>query len=374
MAAKKGTRRTTTTTVEEPELGAEAEELDPFERARMEFSGEPGVKLTVYRYDDGETAYLKRIPYDPDTVDEEWVRKKWGPGSYQLRFTDERHTKYWSKIVTIAADQAAPAPGFPAGAAYAPSPSSAETQLLDTLRRQNEILLQSILARLNAPAPAASGGDGSAMVTLIQGLSNQNTELLRASLNRPDVSATILQVLERGMSIAAEHQLDQEGGWMAQAARIARELLPALTEMSRARQATGPGAVVAPAPGTAIPTVPALPAGNPAGAPAPTSSPSSGSPVNGQATAGGGIDLDELVRNFAPSILEAIEKGARPEDVADSILGYIPPALYDVFRDLTPDRAIRVSPALSQHRPYVQELVAALRSGADDDEEEGEAS
>jgi hypothetical protein len=82
-------------------------------------------------------------------------------------------------------------------------------------------------------------------------------------------------------------------------------------------------------------------------------------------------DLDEIIRNFSPSILEAITQGAAPEDVADSILSYIPPALYDSFEQLSTDRAIRISPALSQHRDYVERLVAAMKDpGAD----EGESS
>lgn len=357
MATKKqATRRTTTTIEETPD--DEREELDPFERARLDFSGELGVKLTIYRYDDGDTAYLKRVPYDPESIDEEWIRKKWGAGSYQLRFLDEKGVRHWSKVIHIASD-ATP------GTAPAPA-SSADGMLLDTLRRQNEIMLQAVLARATAPAAAASAGGSDAIVALIQGMQAQNAELLKSSLNRPDVSSTILQVLERGMSLAAEQRLDAEGGWMAQAARIAKELLPAISEITRARA-------------TAMQTVRTLP-----GAPHPPAGlpPGGAPPMNGATTTNppssppnvatpDGIDIDELIRSYAPSILEAISNQADPADVADTILGFIPPAFYDAFETLTPERAIRAAPALSQHRAYVEQLVAAMRDSNPSDEEGG---
>lgn len=352
---KKPTTRRTITTIEEP--NDERDELDAFDRARLDFSGEPGVKLTLYRYDDGETAYLKRVAYDPGTVDEEWIRKRWGAGSYQLRFTDEAGSRHWSKVIHIATDETPKA--------AAPVVPSSSSEYIETLRRQNEIMLQAMLARANAPAGAPAVGGTEAIVALIQGMQAQNAELLRASLNRPDVSSTILQVLERGMSIAAESRLDAEGGWMAQAARIAKELLPALSDLTRARTeamrhlpATGAG-----------PGVPANPPGLPPGGGAPSPG------VNGETkpaptpeAKADTIDLDEVIRNFSPSILDAIQTGAAPEDVADSILGYIPPAYYDTFEQLSADRAIRVAPALSQHRGYVERLVAAMKDSGGEEE------
>lgn len=356
MAAKKqATKKTTTTTVEEPT--GETEELDAFDRARQEFSGEPGVRLTVYRYEDGEIAYLKRVPYDPAAIDEEWIRKKWGPGAYQLRFTDDEGSRRWSKIVQIAADVS------PADAPARTTASPAEALFIETIRKQNELMLQAMLAHGAAPPPAAGGSD--ALVALVQGMQAQNLELLRSAVNRPDISATLLQVLERGMAIASESRADAEGGWLAQVARIAREVLPSMAEMARARAMTPP---MMPPPLGAVPVVgagstnrPGLPAGAPPGngAPLPSAPPSPSSPP---------LDLDELVRSYAPSILDAIENRAAPDDVADAILGYLPPALYDELAPLTAERAIRAAPALSQHRGYVEQLVAALREAIEEDD------
>ena len=341
MATKK--RKTTTkTTVEEPEN--ENEELDAFDRARLDFAGESGVRLTIYRYEDGEAAYLKRVQYS-ETIDEEWIRKKWGPGTYQLRFVDEAGLRRYSKVVQIAADVA------PASASPAPGASS-ETLFIETIRRQNELMLQAMLARATSPGAPGAGGGSEALVALVQGMQAQNIELLKSSLNRPDMSTTLLTVLERGMAIASESRIDSEGGWLAQVARIAKEVLPSIAEMARAR-------AMAPPPGT-----------RPAVASSPLALPPGGAPPStGGNPPTAGIDLDELVRGYAPAILDAVRDGAKPDDVADSILGFLPPALYDELEPLTAERAIRVAPALSQHRGYVEQLVASLHEAIRDEDD-----
>lgn len=352
MATKKKT--TTKTTVEEPEVD---QELDAFDRARLDFAGESGVRLTIYRYEDGEAAYLKRVQYS-ETIDEEWIRKKWGPGTYQLRFVDEAGSRRYSKVVQIAAD-VAPASASPAQGA------SSDSLFIETIRRQNELMLQAMLARATSPGAPGAGGN-EALVALVQGMQAQNLELLKSSLNRPDMSTTLLTVLERGMAIASESRIDSEGGWLAQVARIAKEVLPSVAEMARARaMAPPPGTIpVAGAGATPPSSLPALP---PGGAP-----PGNGADANPPK---GGLDLDELVRGYAPSILEAVRTGSNPNDVADAILGYLPPALYDELEPLTADRAIRVAPALSQHRGYVEQLVASLHEAiAEEDDEKGAAS
>jgi hypothetical protein len=359
MTSKKqaARKRTTTTTVEEPRTEDE-EPLDAFERARAEFSGGPRVTLTIYRYDDGATAYLKRVGYEPEVVNEEWIRKKWGPGSYQLRFMDpENPSTRWSRVVEIAADVPASSPATPA---------LGETFVLSMLQRQNEIMLQALVgARGAAAAPA--GGD--AFGKLIEGMQAQNTELLKASLARPDMSSTILTVFEKGLQIAGEAKLESEGGWLAQLSRAARELLPALAEMSKMRAA---GPVVYPGVVATTPrTPPALLAGKTNGEPnspgpgfvatAPSSPPASSSPSPATSPA------DEAVRQFAPQILEAARGGASPADVAEGILGAIPPMFYPELDALTPEKVFSAEPGLEAHRAFVEELLAALKEQDDDD-------
>jgi len=351
MATKKKATRKTTTKVEEP-IDLE-DELDAFDRAKRDFAGAPGVRLTVYRYDDGETAYLKRIAYDPATVDEEWIRKKWGPGTYQLRFTDEDGSRVWSKVVQIASDVSPDAPRGGPGA-------NGDALFIATIQKQNEIMLQAVLQGLRAPG--APPGDQAALVALIQAQAAQTTAILSSALNRPDISTTLLSVLERGMAIASEHQADAEGGWLAQVARIAKDVLPSMAEMARARAMPGPmppGTM--PVAGAGASSPPALPAGAPPKA--------NGAPASPPAPAGPLLDVDELTRSYAPAILDAIGKGTAPEEVADVILGYLPPAVYDELEALTTERAIRAAPALSQHRPYVEQLVASLREAIREDSE-----
>jgi hypothetical protein len=360
-------KRTTTTTVEEPRTEDE-EPLDAFERARAEFSGGPRVTLTIYRYDDGATAYLKRVGYEPEVVNEEWIRKKWGPGSYQLRFMDpENPSTRWSRVVEIAAD-------VPSGTPSPAAPALGETFVLSMLQRQNEIMLQALVGSRGAAA-APAGGD--AFGKLIEGMQAQNTELLKASLARPDMSSTILTVFEKGLQIAGEAKLESEGGWLAQLSRAARELIPALAEMSKMRAA---GPVVYPGVVTATtPRAPALPAGKqnggenpPSGfvstAPAPSSPPPGPSaPSPNSATS----PADEAVRQFAPQILEAARGGASPADVAEGILQAIPPMFYPELDTLTPEKVFSAEPGLEAHRAFVEELLAALKEPDDDNDGAG---
>jgi hypothetical protein len=346
MATKKKT--TTKTTVEEPE-----KELDAFDRARLDFLGESGVKLTIYRYDDGEAAYLKRVQWS-ESIDEEWIRKKWGPGTYQLRFVDEGGERRYSQVVQIAADVP------PATPPAATSASSSESLFIETIRRQNELMLQAMLARSTSPSPGAGGNE--ALVALVQGMQAQNLELLKSTINRPDISSTLLQVLERGMAIASESRADSEGGWLAQVARIAKEVLPSVAEMARARAMTPP-------PGT-IGVAGAGVSGNPPMSTSQPALPPGAPPANG-APAPSGFDLDELVRGYASVILDAARAGTKPEDVADAILGFIPSALWDELEPLTAERAIRVAPALSQHRGFVELLVGSLKDAIREDDDRG---
>jgi hypothetical protein len=190
----------------------------------------------------------------------------------------------------------------------------------------------------------------------------QNLELLRNAVNRPDISSTLLQVLERGMAIAGEARADSEGGWLGQVARIAREVLPSMAEMARARAAMPPPPGAIPLAGGGAPppallaNAPPSPGPGPNGAPAPAPSP------------GPGIDLDDLVRGYAPAILDAVRAGTPADDVADTILGYLPPALLDELEPLTAERAIRVAPALSQHRGYVEQIVSSLKDALREDD------
>lgn len=346
--------------MEEPQLENE-EPLDVFERARAEFSGGPQVTLTIYRYDDGAVAYLKRVGYDPDVINEEWIRKKWGPGSYQLRFFDPGNpSTRWSRVVEIAADVSA--------GATSPSPAPmGETFVLSMLQRQNEIMLQALVGG-KAGAPAAAGG-GEVMAKLIEGMQAQNIELLKASLNRPDTTSTILTVFEKGLQLAGEAKLESEGGWLAQLSRAARDLIPALAEMSKMRPGGSPvyPGVVTPAPRNP----PALPAGKTNGE---TSSP----PVPGfVATApapsppvvsSSGSPADEAVRQFAPDILRAAKEGASPAEVAEGILQAIPPMFYPELDGITAERVFAAEPGLEAHRQFVDELLAALKETDDDDD------
>lgn len=378
-------RTTTTTTVEEPELDQEhVEELDVFERAKLEFSGPVAAKLTVYRYDDGETSYLKRVAYDPGTIDEEWIRKKFGAGTYQLRFQDpEMPQRVWSKVVSISPEQ--PPSSSPA--------SAANDSILETLRRQNEIMLQGLLARLATPAPAAAGGGGGggneALVELVRGMMTQNAELLRASVNRPDTSQTLLQVLERGMSFAAEAKLDSEGGWVAQLGKIAKDVLPVIQEMARHRPmpsgypvagaaSTSPGRVngapmlgAGGGPGGAGPGGGGPPAGvvdtNPSAPPSSSPSPSSRTPSGPSGPSGGeGLDVEKLIREFSPAILNAIGQGIPPTALADEILRYVPPFYYGEFESLTTERVVQLNQSFGAHRAYIDELVTSLKDTGDD--------
>lgn len=375
--AKKTTpkKRTTTTTVEEAPTTTvdERDELDVFERARLEFSGAPSVKLTIYRYDDGATSYLKRVDYDPEAIDEEWIRKRCGAGEYQLRFSDPENIEArWSKIVSIAED--ALPNQQPQG------PSLGESLLMTTLQRQNEIMLQAFVAGRSGGGASAPAGN-EVMVKLIEGMQAQTNTMLQTALNKPDASASFLTIFEKATQLAADSKLDAEGGWFAQVARAAREILPALAEM-RSTMPTPPTV-----PGTTVPTL-ALPAPTPPTPPAkvnggdkppshrfvstgpPNPPPSEPTPPsNPPPEADEERVANDAVRQFAPEILQAIEEGAAPRNVAKEILDSVPRNYHYAFGHLEIERIIQTEPRFAQHRPFVSEVVNHLKyEDVEDDE------
>lgn len=393
MTAKKPAqkKRTTTTTVEEtPQLETAELERDVFEQARAIFSDGARVKLTVYRYDDGSMAYLKRVDWVPDSNDEEWIRKKWGAGAYQLRFTDSENPSHnWSKIIEIAAD-ASPQSQQPQSA------GGADSLIVSMLQRQNEIMLTALVTGTKGSTPSPAGGN-EAMVELIKGMQAQNTELLRAAMSKPDTSQTMLSVFEKGLAIAQDVKLDSEGGWAAQFGRIARELAPMLSEVAKARAENPRPVIVPPAPSGATSTSPArmLPAttlpGNGAPRPTPATPPTSGgtpgfvrtdtggggssppanppssSPSSSSSSMDDTLDLvDHALRQFAPEILQAAREGREAVDVADVVLQSTPPVFYPELGKLTPEKVIAIEPQLAQHRQFVVELLEGLKDDGDD--------
>lgn len=378
---------------EAPHVENEEQELDVFDRARLQFSDGPRLKLRISRYEDGKTAYLKQVDYDPEAIDEDWIRKKWGPGSYQLRFLDTENPQHgWSKVIDIASDTPIQSQQ------QAPSSGLTESFIVSMLQRQNEIMLSALVGKGGGSAPAL-GGSNEAMVELIRGMSSQNTELLRAAMNKPDTSSTMLSVFEKGLQLAADAKMDSEGGWMAQFGRIARELAPMLSEVARARAErpivyTPP----APAPVRSIPattTTPAKTNGTPAPAPAPNAPPSPSSPgfvrTDGGSpgetptppsspssspspsddtmdlTRGMGDAVEHALRQFAPEILREAESGTDAREVADGVLQSIPPMFYPELEKLTPEKVIGIEPRLSQHRKFVTDLLDGFKDDGEGD-------
>jgi len=349
------------------------EELDPFDRARIEFAGvETRIKVTILRYEDGTQKYLKRVDYYPDKIDPEWIRKKWGAGSYLLRFHDaDNPRRGWSQVLEIAADESEH---------RSAAPSSSGIDMTQILFEQNKIMLQGLLSA-NRSAPAGGGGGSDpALLELVKGLQAQNNVMLQSALNRGggDGGAdTFLGIFEKSLQIAADAKTDSEGGWLNQIGRIARDLLPALAEFQKMRP---PAPAGSPARAPMMPA-PLLESNNPA-TPAsssdeppitrPGAAPRNGAPKPAPASSGGEQEednmMEEALRQFAPEIVKAIEGGARPQDVADGILDSVPPMFYSEFEKLKPEDIIRFSPTLQPHRGFVSQLVEQLKNATNDTE------
>lgn len=320
MARKK--IKTVTVEEEQPEIL----QADPFERARAEFSASDvgELKLRVDRYEEGEQRekYLRQVNYNPEVHNNDWIRKTWGPGSYLLRFYDSTR-RGWSKVVDLAADAPLATPPAPTGTAH--------DELFAMLREQNAVMMQALLA--GRTAPAAGGMAEGVLLKLLEGNNELNKTLLSSMLNRGDTTATLLSTVEGITKVASELSSEQDGSWLGTIRAIAKEFMPVISQMVQARPRVAPGA-------------PALAAG----APPPPAGP--GDMMH---------FLDEVLRQYAPALLNAAQQGASAEDVADDILGEVPPKYYPMFDSLAADRILALEPRLSPYQTFVAEIVRLLK-------------
>lgn len=372
------TRRKVETTITEGAEG-QRDELDPFELAVEEFGGSPSIKLQVYRYDDdGHQAYLRQVAWNPEHHDLDWVRSKWGPGTYLLRFHDRNqrnHTR--SKVVTIAADtSSAPPP-----ASSAPSPTAANDatrELLEVFRKQNELLLSAIIARKEG------GGESSSSEILLKALEgNQtlNNTLLSHALSRGDTTTQIFEVFQRGLQLASELKTESEGGWLTGLRGVAKDLMPVIQEIVKQR-ANAPIPVesrpVPPPAALNAPRVANAPLDGPAGMPAnrERQEPEAERPRTAQGAGQSEAEMaKQTIQMFlgatAPMLAAAAQRGESPQNVADELLGEIGPNYYPLLAELTANQVIDQAPMLGQHRRFVEEVLqaiqAAAREGYDDE-------
>lgn len=81
----------------------EVETNDPFERAECKFSSCYDAKLTVSRYlGGGREKYLCRVQYTPEIHTPDWLRDRFGPGTFRLRFGRTGNPREWSQVFSIA--------------------------------------------------------------------------------------------------------------------------------------------------------------------------------------------------------------------------------------------------------------------------------
>lgn len=336
MAARKSKKDGADEREDEREIAEDDKTIDAFDRARLAFGKASGelirVKFAMVSPDGGEK-HLETLEYDPDTHTEEFIRARYGPGRYRLRFIGPD----WRYRQTLTVDLA-PLPG---GGASAPgSVSSGLPRDFDPLvyfmheaEKSRTEFNQVVLAVIGK---GAGGGGGDGLAKMIEVLGNQNAKLLELMVARGSAAPAggavdvVLKALELGMDAASNAKSDQEGGWVSALRGLARDLAPVLTQVVNNRTA---------------------PPAAPPAAPAPPALPSSAGPSSPSITLAPGSDpLRTLLPQYAPLIVQAARDGKSPVEFAGEVLDSIGVSFHPIFDSLTAHDVISLQPELGQIR------------------------
>lgn len=338
------------TITDEPILPDEDHENDPFKIALDEFGEGEALTLQVYRYDPmtGKARYAKSVPFERKLHGLEWLQRFFGAGDYLLRFYDSEGK---SKNRTVSVDD-------PPGAKREPEPSPAaasNAELVSVLREQNTIFLKALLDRGSGSSTPATESPVTLKIL---------DALLPSALAKPDISGALLTMLEKGIGIAMEAKSEGEGGMAGLIRTVAKELAPVIQDFARARMMAPPMPAVRVTP-PPMP-MPAFPPPAPSPTPAPATPPSSPAPAlptspeeAGKAMVDGTVQMGLVV------VERAWREEEKAEDVADWILGEIPPNYYEHLAELTYDRVASINPGYTQiDRQWLEEVLSRIREEA----------
>ena len=344
--------------------------LDGFERVRAAFGkdSEP-LKMKVMRIDrDGSEGVLETFEWNPDVHGEDFLRARYGPGRYRLRFLNTRHRTMTTVTVTVSPlpeDASSLTASGGGGGMFDPLP-----YFMKEAERSREQFNQMVLAML-AKGSGGDGGGNEALVAMIKAQSDVNAAIMQRLLERPPAATggieSVLKALELGMGAVSDIKSDSEGGWVSALRSIAKELGPALTEIVKQGQQR-PGQPVAPGA-----SAPAQVAQFPSAVP-PAASPPSSVPVatEGEAMRG-------LLARYAPIALQAAKEGRAPTDFAATVLDSVGIAFHHMFDSVTSQDLVGLQPELANvkwknpetgdERLWVDEVIDLLHTREWGDEE-----
>lgn len=368
---KAGTRKTTTIVTEDgTEAGSanvpESGSTDVFSRAMAAFGADPdGIKLQVFRMESGEDdAWLEAFDYDPELHDAEFMRTRFGPGKYRLKFRDRDYRYKMQQKISIAARAGDPDPASssPASASY--NDRLLEILLADRNRSEENFtkLVTGLLLR-----DSNGGGAGSSVNKLMEVMSAQNTALLNTLLTARSGGSpgeSILKALEAGLRVASEVKSDSEGGWLGFAKSLTRDIGPVLAQVLSQRPP-----VATPVPGVTVPTAPAT-----AGAISPPSSPevSSSSPSSPSSPAPDDVNtVASTFQGYLTRTLPIVEawakEGMDPADAAGEILDSVGLAYHPLFDSLQIQDVLTYQPSLGEFqthdgRRWIDQVLDHLRN------------
>ena len=314
--------------------GTDEPEDDPFERARQAFGDDPqGVRLEVYRYDAENLRhkYVKGFPWNRAIHNQDFIRERWGPGCYQLRFRSAEDN--WTQVVDIDRD------ANPVVPTTAPTPSSSfgMEKLVEVLIAQNSMLLQAIVTR------SGGGTDTTLIAKMMEGQQALTTSLLTSSLQKSDTTQNLLGALEKLTKFASEMQSESDGGLVGTIRGLVKDFAPVISEVIKnPPRALPPGAATVPVNG-----------------------------IGGSSPTGGDVSgmIDIVLRQYLPELKAAAERGEAPEELAEEILGEIPPRHYRHFDSLTLDRILSLDPHLKMHEAWIARVVECLHTRDTGEEE-----
>lgn len=353
---------------------AETLPLDGFERVRAAFGQEhEPLKMKVMKVErDGTEGVLETFEWNPDVHGEDFLRQRYGPGKYRLRFINARHRSVTSVTVTISE--------LPEDAGKSLSSSSGGFDPLPYFMRQaeqsREQFNQMVLAMLAAKEGGSGGGGGSeALIAMVKAQADTQSAILQQLLQRSPASTngveSVLKALETGMSVVSDLKADSEGGWVSAIRSVAKELGPALTELMQRQQQQNQQRQQQ--------QQQSYPQNPPAGSLPETTTPAQPTQLSADDAMRG------ILARYAPVALQAAQANRVPTDFAAELLDSVGVSFHYMFDSVTAGDLVSLQPELGGvkwknpetgvERPWVDEVIDLLhtRDWPDDEPESGSA-
>lgn len=311
-----------------------------------QLSGAPGCSVTVYRSEKNQPQkYLFQCAPENFSLDD--LRDRYGGGEFRLYIM--RDNQLWKNrrvvVERLPAPDLVPIPALPGpggGGGAGASPELAA--IAEALRQQGQVLQ----ALLNRPAPVAPTFDPAAMlgsmVEAFKTLSDASRPPPAPPLPAPiDNSSRSIDLVLKGVELARELG---GGGGDTSVLDLARDFIRSPMLVEAVKSATQVKPLSSPA-GSGIVNRASQVQTAVSTPPEPSIVPASGGAIG-----------------YLEALLAVVEQGGSPEQGADLVLDWTPPALLDqwIGRPDLLDYLVSLAPGLQKHRVWCEMVLTAVRA------------